>query len=126
MRRSRSSTRYAPVFPDPTLGRSCRAPLHGDLGIFLRLRLHRLGIAALDRRPGGGDGGFDLRLEASVHLVAMLTKLLLGGVDQAFGIVLRLCRLATLLVLLGDTFGILAPLVSFGVLHPDTVRKSLL
>src|SRR3546814_16168339 len=81
------------------------AQLHGDLRQFLRLRLHRLGIAALDRRPGGGDGGFDLRLEASVHLVAMLAKLLLGGVDQAFGIVLRLGRLALLLVLFRSAEG---------------------
>jgi hypothetical protein len=45
----------------------------------------------------------------------MLLELLLGRVDQAVGVVLRLGRLAPLLVLFGELLGVLDHLVDVGV-----------
>ena len=89
--------------------------LHRDLRQRLRLFGHRGGIAAFDRGLGFGDRRLDLGLQRGVDLVAMLGELALGRVDQAFGVVLRLGRLAALLVLLGELLGILDHLVDVGV-----------
>src|SRR3546814_9078138 len=85
----------------------CLAELHRDLRERVGLFLHRFGIAAVDRGLGVGDRRFDLTLERGVDLVAMLGQLAFGGVDQAFGVVLRFGRLAALLVLIGELLGIL-------------------
>src|SRR3546814_4737605 len=61
------------------------------------------------------NGGFDLALQRGVDLVAMLGKLALAGVDQAFGVVLGFGRLAPLLVLGGELLGVLHHLLDVGV-----------
>src|SRR3546814_17708276 len=71
---------------------SSRSELHRDLRERVGLFLHRFGIAAVDRGLGVGDRRFDLTLERGVDLVAMLGQLAFGGVDQAFGVVLRFGR----------------------------------
>src|SRR3954465_11321601 len=70
------------------------AELHRDLGEVGGFGLHVLGIAALDGRLGFRHRALDLGLEARVDLVAMLGELPLGAVDEAFGVVLRLGRVA--------------------------------
>src|SRR3546814_4257512 len=47
----------------------------------------------------------------------MLFELALGRVDQAFGIILRLGRLAALLVLFGELFGVLDHLVDVRIVQ---------
>ena len=91
------------------------AELHRRLGQRSRLLLHVVGIAALDRGLGLGERLLDLRLHLGRDLVAMLGELLLGRVDEAFGIVLGLGRSAPLLVLLGELLGFLDHLLDVGV-----------
>src|SRR5678815_2898202 len=91
------------------------AELHGGLSQSFGLGLHRLGIAAFDGGLGLGHGGLDLALERFVDLVAMLFQLLLGRMDQAFGLVLRFSRLAPLLVLVGELLGVFDHLFDVGV-----------
>src|SRR3546814_882626 len=93
------------------------AELHRDLRQRLRLFGHRGGIAALDCGLGFGDRRLDLGLQRRIDLVAMLFELAFGRVDQAFGVVLRLGRLAALLVLFGELLGILDHLVDVRVVE---------
>src|SRR3546814_8065836 len=87
------------------------AKLHRDLRQRAGLFGHRGGIAAFDRGLGFGDRGLDLGLQPRVDLVAMFGALAFGRVDQAFGVVLRLGRLAARLVLFGELLGVLDHLV---------------
>src|SRR5215218_435976 len=78
------------------------AKLHRDLAQCRGLRLRRLDVAALDGLLGLVDRRLDLGLQRLVDLVAMLRQLPLGAVGEALGAVLRLRRLAALLVLVGE------------------------
>src|SRR6478736_3320140 len=91
------------------------AHLHREVGQRRALGLDRLDVVALERGLGFGERRLDLALERSVDLVTVLLELLLGRVDQAVGVVLRLGRLAALLVLVGELLGVLDHLVDIGV-----------
>src|ERR1043165_7714185 len=91
------------------------AHLHRDLGKRLGLGLDRIGVVAFEGGPGLGDRRLDLGLQSFVDLVAMLLELLLGGMDEAVGLVALLGGLAALLVLVGELLGLLDHLLDIGV-----------
>ena len=73
----------------------------------LELGLHRVEVVLLDRLLELGGRGLDLGLVLSADLVAQLAQLLLGLIDQGFGLVLHVDPLALLLVSAGVGFGVL-------------------
>src|SRR4029453_7757591 len=94
------------------------AELHRRLGERIGLLGHLRRIAAFDRGLGLGERALDFRLHFGGNLVAMLIQLLLGRMDQAFGLVLRLRGLASLLVLVGELLGFTDHLVDVGIAEP--------
>src|SRR4029079_4653211 len=89
--------------------------LHRRLRKRIGLFSHLLGIVALDRGLGFSERRLDLGLHRRIDLVAMLLELLLGRVDEAFGLVLGLGRRTPLLVVLGELLGFLHHLVDVGI-----------
>ena len=89
--------------------------LHRNLGQGSCLFLHRFGIATFDGGLGFRNSRFDFTLQRGVNFVTMFYKLLLGGVDKAFGVVLGFCRFTTLFIFFGKGFGIADHLVNIRI-----------
>src|SRR5690606_5882940 len=91
--------------------------LHGHFHerIGLGLDVVRIGLGGLDGGLEGGNGVLDGLAVGFRDLVAVFLQRLFRGVDQAFGLVLRLDALTALLVGLGIGLGILDHLLDIGV-----------
>src|SRR5471030_363739 len=91
------------------------AKLHGSLRQRVGLGLDRLGILALQRFLQIADGVLDGAALALLDLGAVFGQRLLGRMHQRIGMVLRVHRLAALLVFRGVGFSVLDHLLDVGL-----------